>query len=77
MQRKMVEGRQQKIEELQRHAWEAQTDQNPEERMENLELDAPAWESLRNAPVWPIRRSSLLGIIAIDAIPVLLSVMPS
>ncbi|MFB6296707.1 MAG: hypothetical protein ABEH66_07725 [Halobacteriales archaeon] len=69
--RKMEQGRQQRIEELQRTA--RRDHENPDNEFTDLETDAPAWESLQGAPTWPIKRQSLVGIIAIDAVPVVMT----
>lgn len=66
--RKMEEGRQRRIEELQRMARIEQDD--PSQEFTDLDADAPAWESLQSAPTWPIKRQSLFGIVVIDAVPV-------
>lgn len=71
--RKMEEGRQQRMEELQRLARSEHDDPNGE--FADLETDAPVWESLQDAPTWPITQQSLFGILVIDAIPVLLTVI--
>jgi len=72
--KKMEGGRQQRIEELQR-ATKPETDGRPRE-FTDPETDAPAWESLRDAPTWPIKRQGLFGILLIDAVPVLLTFVP-
>lgn len=69
--KKMEGGRQQRIEELQR-ATNPEPDDHPRE-FTDPEVDAPAWESLRDAPTWPINRQGLFGIFVIDAVPVLLT----
>lgn len=68
---KMKEGRQRKIEERQRQA----RDENPEppRNFDDIESDAQPWESLQNAPTWPIKRQSLLGIVVVDALPLIAS----
>lgn len=70
--RKMEKGRQQRVEELQRLARSGTKD--PTE-FTDLETDAPAWESLQGAPTWPINRQSLFGILVVDAVPVVLTVV--
>lgn len=69
--KKMEGGRQQRIEELQR-ATNPEPDDQPRE-FTDPEVDAPAWESLRDAPTWPINRQGLFGILVIDAVPVLVT----
>jgi len=70
--RQMRRGRREKIQKLQRRARDGtESDPTDDSQMENIELDAPVWESLQGAPVWPIKRRSLLGIAFLDAIPVL------
>lgn len=73
MHRQMRRGRREKIQKLQQQARDDAGDDTTMDdgQMEDLELDAPVWESLQGAPVWPIRRRSLLGIAFLDAIPVL------
>lgn len=73
MHRQMQRGRRKKIQQLQRRARnDADEDGDfPERKMEDLTLDAPPWESLRGAPVWPIKRRSLIGIAVLDFVPVL------
>lgn len=73
MHRQMQRGRREKIQILQQRARDAvdEDEERAETQMEDLNLDAPAWESLRNAPVWPIKRRSLLGIAVLDTLPVL------
>jgi hypothetical protein len=74
--RQMRRGRREKIQALQRQARdEVADDQSNGGRMEDLELDAPAWESLQGAPVWPIKRRSLLGIVVLDAVPILVTLL--
>lgn len=68
---KMEEGRQERTEELQRRA--NTTDQEPNRDFADLETDAPPWESLRDAPTWPIKRQGLFGILFIDAVPVIIT----
>lgn len=65
---KMEEGRQKRIEELQRTA--DGEDQQPRRDFADLDVSAPAWESLRDAPTWPIKRQGLFGILVMDAVPV-------
>jgi len=81
---KMEEGRQQRIEELQREAKEGSQQRRLTEFQKNAkvedpgltrefvdpETDAPAWESLQDAPTWPIKRQGLFGILVVDAIPI-------
>ena len=68
---KMEKGRQQRIEEIQR---QAKTDTQQQKRnFTDLEADAPPWQSLREAPTWPIKRRGLFGILVVDAIPVLIT----
>lgn len=69
--RTMKEGRQRRIEELQRKA----RDENgePSKQFADLERDVPPWQSLQDAPTWPISRQSLLGIVVVDALPVVVS----
>lgn len=69
--RKMKEGRQRQIENRQRKARNGDRAQSRE--FADLETDAPPWESLQNAPTWPIKRQSLLGILLVDALPVVAS----
>lgn len=73
MHRQMRRGRREKIEKLQRQAREDVEDENSpnDTHMEDLELDAPVWESLQGAPVWPIQRRSLMGVIVLDSMPIL------
>lgn len=71
--RKMKEGRQRRIEELQHKSRQEQN--NPPQEFSDLNKDAPPWESLQNAPTWPIKRQSLLGILVIDALPVVASLL--
>lgn len=75
MHRQMRRGRRKKIQRLQQRARSDadESDTVAETQMEDLDLDAPAWESLRNAPVWPIKRRSLLGIAVLDTLPVLVT----
>lgn len=68
---KMRDGRQRRIEELQHKSRKDQGD--PPQEFSDLDKDAPPWESLQNAPTWPINRQSLLGILIVDALPVLAS----
>ena len=67
----MEEGRQRRIEELQRMARDDSGDSSA--KFSDLDIDAPAWESLREAPTWPIKRQSLFGLLVIDAVPVVLT----
>jgi hypothetical protein len=69
--RKMEEGRRRRMEELQRRARDRTDD--PAREFADLDADAPPWESLQAAPTWPIKRQSLLGILAVDAVPVVLT----
>jgi hypothetical protein len=69
--RKMEEGRQQRIEQLQRQA--SPNSDDPNREFADLEADAPAWESLRNAPTWPIKRQGLFGILVMDSVPVIMT----
>lgn len=74
--RQMRRGRREKIQALQRQARDdVEDDPSNDSRMEDLELDAPAWESLQGAPVWPIKRRSLLGIVVLDAVPILVTLL--
>lgn len=76
MHQQMRRGRREKIQKLQRQARDdAGDDGAPDNQMEDLELDAPVWESLQSAPVWPIKRRSLMGILVLDSIPVLVTVL--
>lgn len=68
---KMEEGRQKRIEELQRTT--DGEDQQPRQDFADLEVSAPAWESLRDAPTWPIKRQGLFGILVMDAVPVVIT----
>lgn len=68
---KMEQGRQRRIEELQRRA--NTNNRETSKDFADLEADAPAWESLREAPTWPIKRQGLFGILVIDAIPVIIT----
>ncbi|WP_336001783.1 hypothetical protein [Halorientalis halophila] len=70
--RKMEEGRRKQVELLQRRERDRHDD--PDGRTEafaDLNVDAPAWESLQGAPTWPIKRQSLFGIVVLDSVPVL------
>lgn len=69
--RTMKEGRQRRIEQLQRKARNENGEQTRE--FADLERDVPPWESLQDAPTWPISRQSLLGIVVVDALPVVVS----
>jgi hypothetical protein len=69
--RKMERGRQRRMEELQRAAREGEDD--PPERFADLQIDAPAWESVQGAPTWPVKRQSLFGILVVDAVPVVMT----
>ncbi|OYR58304.1 hypothetical protein [Halorubrum halodurans] len=69
--RKMEEGRQKRIEELQR-ATDGE-DRRPRRDFSDLDVAAPAWESLRDAPTWPIKRQGLFGILVMDAVPVVIT----
>jgi hypothetical protein len=74
--RQMRRGRREKIQQLQRQARDdIEDDPSNDSRMEDLELDAPAWESLQGAPVWPIKRRSLMGIVVLDAVPILATLL--
>lgn len=77
MHRQMKRGRRKKIQQIQQHARgvDDRDTGTAGNEMEDLELDAPAWESLKNAPVWPIQRRSLFGIVALDAAPILVTVV--
>ena len=68
---KMEQGRQRRIEELQRHA--EGDDHQTRRDFSDLEVSAPAWESLRDAPTWPIKRQGLFGIVVMDAVPVVVT----
>lgn len=68
---KMEQGRQRRIEELQRQS--ESDDQQPQREFSDLEVAAPAWESLRDAPTWPIKRQGLFGILMMDAVPVVIT----
>ncbi|WP_147445875.1 hypothetical protein [Halorubrum sp. Atlit-9R] len=68
---KMEEGRQKRIEELQRVT--ESDDQQPRQDFADLDVSATAWESLREAPTWPIKRQGLFGILVIDAVPVVIT----
>jgi hypothetical protein len=70
--RQMRRGRREKIQNLQRQARDDSGEDTPSEtsQMADLELDAPVWESLQSAPVWPIKRRSLLGVVLLDTIPI-------
>lgn len=68
---KMEQGRQRRIEELQRQS--KSDDQQPQREFSDLEVAAPAWESLRDAPTWPIKRQGLFGILMMDAAPVVIT----
>lgn len=70
---KMENGRQQRIEEIQRQTKTNTQRQNRD--FTDLETDAPPWESLREAPTWPIKRRGLFGIIVVDAIPVVITLL--
>jgi len=65
MHRDMMEGRREKIEELQRESGGGEGD--------SLNSDATAFEALQSAPVWPVSRGSLVAIVVIDAIPIAMS----
>jgi hypothetical protein len=65
---KMEDGRQKRIEELQRET--DGDDQQPRQDFADLDVSAPAWESLREAPTWPIKRQGLFGILVMDAVPI-------
>ncbi|TKX56677.1 hypothetical protein EXE44_13700 [Halorubrum sp. SS7] len=65
---KMEDGRQKRIEELQRET--KGDDQQPRQDFADLDVSAPAWESLRDAPTWPIKRQGLFGILVMDAVPI-------
>lgn len=69
--RRMERGRRRRVEECQREAREDQ-DTPPEEFTDPF-VDAPAWEALKSAPTWPINRQGLIGIVAIDLLPLLAS----
>ena len=64
----MEDGRQKRIEELQRET--EGDDQQPRQDFADLDVSAPAWESLREAPTWPIKRQGLFGILVMDAVPI-------
>lgn len=70
---KMEEGRQQQIEELQ-HRNRTDAD-SPSREFADPDIDGPAWESLQSAPRWPIKRQGLLGIVALDAVPVVVPLL--
>jgi hypothetical protein len=67
----MEQGRQRRIEELQRHS--EGNDNQTRRDFSDLEVSAPAWESLRDAPTWPIKRQGLFGILVMDAVPVVVT----
>jgi uncharacterized membrane protein len=69
--RRMERGRRKRVEKCQREAREAQ-DTPPEEFTDPF-VDAPAWEALKSAPTWPVNRQGLIGIVAIDMLPLLAS----
>lgn len=69
--RKMKEGRRRQIEKRQRET-RNENSESPHD-FADIESDGQPWESLRSAPTWPIKRQSLLGIIVVDALPVLAS----
>lgn len=71
--RKMERGRQRRIEEIQRRTRTNAQRQNRD--FTDLETDAPPWESLREAPTWPIKRRGLFGIMIVDAIPVAITIL--
>jgi hypothetical protein len=75
--RQMRRGRREKIQKLQRQARDGDGDDAPstDNEMEDLELDAPVWESLQGAPVWPIKRRSLAGIVVLDTVPILVTLL--
>jgi len=75
MHRQMRRGRRKKIQILQQRARRDADRENEleEGKMEDLNLDAPPWEALRSAPVWPIKRRSLIGIAVLDFVPVLVT----
>lgn len=75
MHRQMRRGRRKKIQKLQQRARDDadESEEAAETQMEDPTLDAPAWESLRSAPVWPIKRRSLVGIAVLDTLPVLVT----
>jgi hypothetical protein len=75
--RQMRRGRREKIQKLQQQARNDSGDETVPDtnQMEDLELDAPAWESLQSAPVWPIKRRSLLGVVVLDTIPILATLL--
>jgi hypothetical protein len=71
----MRRGRREKIQKLQQRARNDAPDgeELAEEELEDLNLDAPAWESLRSAPVWPVKHRNLVVIGVMDTIPILIS----
>ncbi|MFB6113502.1 MAG: hypothetical protein ABEJ58_05295 [Halodesulfurarchaeum sp.] len=70
---KMERGRQKHIEEIQQRN---RADEDSASReFSDPNTDGPVWESLQSAPRWPIKRQGLLGIVMLDAIPVLVPIL--
>ncbi|MFC7134216.1 MULTISPECIES: hypothetical protein [Salinibaculum] len=68
---KMEEGRKKRLEELQQRE---RTDMESQSRaFSDHTVDAAPWESLQSAPNWPIKRQSLVGILLLDATPLLVT----
>jgi hypothetical protein len=66
---RMERGRRKRVEKRQREARE--TVDTPSEEFADPDIDAQAWEALNSAPTWPIKRQGLVGIVAVDLLPVL------
>jgi len=69
--RRMERGRRKRVEKCQREARESRD--TASEKFTNPNVDAPAWEALKSAPTWPVNRQGLIGIVAVDLLPLLAS----
>lgn len=69
--REMKKGKQQQIEKNQRG--DRESDQPHSREFTDTQTDAQPWQSLQDAPTWPIKRQSLIGIVVIDTVPIVTS----
>ncbi|WP_280588210.1 hypothetical protein [Halorubrum sp. Boch-26] len=71
--RKMEDGRRRRLEELQRA--ERADRESSSRQCSEFHIDAPPRESIRSAPKWPVERQGLFGIVVLDAVPVVVTVV--
>lgn len=69
--REMKRGKKQQIEKTQREARDASQPHSDE--LTETQTNAQPWQALQAAPTWPIKRQSLIGVVVIDAVPVVAS----